>query len=164
MYSKRSKTSNASLRITIISVGKWRRDPNQDLFNTYTKRLSWEVRLLEIQEGAKLQVSQRKNQEGIKLISALPDKAKVVVLDQSGKAFTSVEFADNLRNWRDIGDRELAFIIGGADGLDRNVLEKANLILSLSSMTWPHMLVRAMLAEQLWRAASIINNHPYHRL
>ena len=112
MYSKRSKTSNASLRITIISVGKWRRGPNQDLFNTYTKRLSWEVRLLEIQEGAKLQVSQRKNQEGIKLISALPDKAKVVVLDQSGKAFTSVEFADNLRNWRDIGDRELAFIIG----------------------------------------------------
>ena len=69
-----------------------------------------------------------------------------------------------MRNWRDIGDRELAFIIGGADGLHRNVMEKANLILSLSSMTWPHMPVRAMLAEQLWRAASIINNHPYHRL
>ena len=97
------------------------------------------------------------------LLKGLPEGAHVVALDGSGKALTSEAFAARLARIRDDGASVVAFLIGGADGHGASVLTRADTVLSLGPMTWPHLLVRAMLAEQLWRAASILSGHPYHR-
>ncbi len=97
------------------------------------------------------------------LLSALPKGATVVALDERGKALSSVELAHRLARWRDEGAGDIAFAIGGADGLDDAVRARADLVLSLGAMTWPHLMVRAMLAEQLYRAQQILAGHPYHR-
>lgn len=101
--------------------------------------------------------------EATALLRRTPPESVVVALDQRGSALTSLDFASRLGAWRDAGRREIAFLIGGADGLARPVLERATFVLSLGPMTWPHLLVRAMLAEQLYRAVMILNGHPYHR-
>lgn len=93
----------------------------------------------------------------------MPSESVVVALDQRGTALTSPGLAAKLGAWRDSGRREIAFLIGGADGLGPAVLDRAELVLSLGPMTWPHLLVRAMLAEQLYRAVMILQGHPYHR-
>ena len=86
-----------------------------------------------------------------------------IALDETGSALPSREFAARIGRWRDDGVAELAFVIGGAEGLDRGLIERAALVLSLGPMTWPHLMVRAMLAEQLYRAEAILRGHPYHR-
>ena len=98
------------------------------------------------------------------LLATVPAGAVVVALDERGRDLGSVEFADKMRGWRDGGTTDLAFLIGGADGHGDAVRERADLLLCLGRMTWPHMLVRALLAEQLWRAHSILTGHPYHRV
>lgn len=95
---------------------------------------------------------------------ALPEGATICVLDERGTMDTSPDFADRLAGWRDRGCADLAFVIGGADGLDPAVRSRAHFVLSLGAMVWPHMLVRVMLTEQLYRAASILAGSPYHRL
>ncbi|MBL6957580.1 MAG: 23S rRNA (pseudouridine(1915)-N(3))-methyltransferase RlmH, partial [Rhodospirillales bacterium] len=97
------------------------------------------------------------------LLGAVPKGAAAVVLDETGKNLGSRAFAEKLSRWRDDGRRDAAFLIGGADGHDGAVLKAADLVLSFGSLTWPHMLVRGMLAEQLFRAQSILSGHPYHR-
>ena len=101
--------------------------------------------------------------EGELLLKAVPDGALVVALDPAGKKFTSAAFAKRLGAWRDGGVKDIAFLIGGADGLDRAVTDGADEVLSLGAMTWPHLLARAMLAEQIYRAQCILSGHPYHR-
>ena len=96
-------------------------------------------------------------------MSAVPVRAHIVVLDERGKNETSEEFAARLGHWRDDSARAVAFLIGGADGLDDVVRDRAEAALSFGRLTWPHMLVRALLAEQLYRAHSILSGHPYHR-
>jgi 23S rRNA (pseudouridine1915-N3)-methyltransferase len=93
----------------------------------------------------------------------VPGGARLVALDQRGAAWTSADLADRLAGWRLRGVRELAFAIGGADGLGTAVIERADAVLSLGAMTWPHLLVRGMLLEQLYRAQQILAGHPYHR-
>ncbi|MCH8038105.1 MAG: 23S rRNA (pseudouridine(1915)-N(3))-methyltransferase RlmH [Proteobacteria bacterium] len=96
-------------------------------------------------------------------LGAAPAGARLVALDEAGKAMTSAAFAGLLGRWRDAGVRDIAFLVGGAEGLDGSVREAAALTLALGPMTWPHLLTRALLAEQLYRAESILTGHPYHR-
>ena len=94
---------------------------------------------------------------------AVPDGAVMIVLDERGDSLTSTQFAQQLQRWRDDGVAELAFLIGGANGLDAKVRKSAQLVLSFGRVTWPHLLMRALLAEQLYRAQQILDGHPYHR-
>ena len=101
--------------------------------------------------------------EGLLLARAIPEGAALCVLDERGKALSSPEFAQVLAQWRDGGRQDAAFMIGGADGVDPSLRARADLAIGFGRMVWPHMLVRVMLAEQLYRAATILNGHPYHR-
>lgn len=151
------------MRIHVIAVGRARRGPARELFEDYCGRLSWPVALKEVEEKRKLTAPERKAREGELLLAAIPGGATIVALDAGGRALGSTELAKRMGDWRDSGVSDLAFLVGGADGLAKPVTEKAGLVLSLGPMTWPHMLVRAMLAEQLFRAQSILTGHPYHR-
>ena len=124
--------------------------------------------LLTERSGAGLTANQiaaeLKLREATLLLEALPGDAATVALDEAGKELSSEQFAKQLGRWRDDGRATIAFMIGGADGLTGEVRDRADLVLSLGRQTWPHMLVRAMLAEQLYRAWSINTGHPYHRV
>lgn len=154
------------MRISVIAVGKWKNGPERDLFEEYAGRLSWPVTLKEVEEHRKVPAAQLMAREGELLLAALPKAGPglfVVALDQRGKALSSEQLANHVRQWRDGGIDDLAFLIGGADGLSIAARQKADFILSLGAMTWPHLLVRTLLAEQLYRAQSILTGHPYHR-
>ena len=114
------------------------------------KRISWPTRLTELPDGSRPE-------------PPLPANSVTVLLDERGKALASSELARILEDWRDSGKKEARFLIGGADGHSQAERERADLMLSFGPATWPHLLVRAMLAEQLFRATSILANHPYHR-
>lgn len=148
--------------ITILALGKAGRRPEAALAQSYLDRLPFSAAIKELEEKRPLQGLELKRREGKKLLSAIPDNAFLVVLDEKGRQMTSPQLADSLAQWRESG-RPLIFAIGGADGHDESVLKRADRTLSLSKMTWPHMLVRVMLAEQLYRATSIQAGHPYHR-
>jgi 23S rRNA (pseudouridine1915-N3)-methyltransferase len=134
----------------IIARGKIGRSPEAELVERYLARLSWPVKLTELPDsGGKL--------------PAVKGQVRTIVLDESGKQLRSVEFAGLLGQWRDSGVDEVRMLIGAADGHDQVTRAQADILLSFGLATWPHLLVRAMLAEQLWRATSILANHPYHR-
>jgi 23S rRNA (pseudouridine1915-N3)-methyltransferase len=133
----------------IVARGKIGRSPEADLVERYLKRIAWPTRLTELGDRAPL--------------PAAPANCVVVVLDERGQALSSADLARRLEGWRDGGKREARFLIGAADGHDDAQRSTADLLLSFGPATWPHLLVRAMLAEQLFRATSILANHPYHR-
>ena len=134
----------------IVARGKIGRSPEADLVDRYLKRITWKTKLTELPDrGGK--------------VPDLPPGSVSIVLDERGKAMSSVDFASRLEAWRDGGKREARFLIGAADGHDQSLRNDADLLLSFGPATWPHLLVRAMLAEQLFRATSILANHPYHR-
>jgi 23S rRNA (pseudouridine1915-N3)-methyltransferase len=133
------------------------------LFDDYMARLPWPYEIKEFHDARPREPAQRRAREAELLLGALPDRAVTVVLDAGGKMLSSEAFAERVGGWRDDGESCLAFLIGGAEGHGEAVLARAQLKLSLGPMIWPHLLVRAMLAEQLWRAASILSGHPYHR-
>lgn len=134
----------------ILARGKLGRSPEADLLDRYAKRLSWPFRHTELPEtGGR--------------IPDLQTPHRLVLLDERGTAMPSEDFAALLGRWRDEGVRETRFVIGAADGHDAAERERADLLLAFGAMTWPHLLARAMLAEQLWRASSILAGHPYHR-
>lgn len=152
------------MRLLIGAVGKAKAGPELDLFRQYCRRLSPPPVLKEVEEKRPLASAQLKAREAELLLGLVPPGARVVALDERGKDMGSVEFAEKLGGWRDGGAQDIAFLIGGADGHGDAVREKADLLLCFGRMTWPHMLVRALLAEQLWRAHSILTGHPYHRV
>lgn len=154
---------HAALDITIAAVGRLRRGPERDLIEIYRQRLSWAVTIREVEEKRPLSTAERRAREGERLLDALPDGALVVALDERGRQFSSAEFAEKLRKWQESGHRSLGFAIGGADGLDQAVTDRATMLLALGRMTWPHMLARCMLVEQLYRAQQIQAGHPYHK-
>jgi 23S rRNA (pseudouridine1915-N3)-methyltransferase len=119
--------------------------------------------IIELEEKRRLPPAELKAREAELILAALPAGARLIVLDQRGAEWTSREFADRLRAWRDGGAASLAFAIGGAEGLGGAVIDRADAVLSLGAMTWPHLLVRGMLLEQLYRAQQILAGHPYHR-
>lgn len=151
------------MRIIIAAVGVARGTPFQALFDDYAGRLGWPVELKEIKPKSALPAATARLEEGRAILGALPKDTQLIALDRMGEALGSEAFASRLRNWRDGGVKTLGFAIGGAEGLDEAVLQAARLKVSLGAMTWPHLLARVMLVEQLYRAASIIAGHPYHR-
>ncbi len=151
------------MQCQIVAVGRARSGPMRDLFDDYAKRLKPPLELREVEERRPLKGRELKSREGALLLDALPKDGLVLALDGGGKSLSSEDLAKRLGNWRDEGIRTAAFVIGGADGLDKTVLDRADFTLSLGAQTWPHMLVRVMLAEQLYRADSILAGHPYHR-
>jgi 23S rRNA (pseudouridine1915-N3)-methyltransferase len=145
----------------LIAVGRQRAGPEAELLARYQARLRPALTVTEISEarGAPAEIKRR---EGAALLAALPESAFAVVLDSAGETPDSAQFSALLERWLGLG-RPLCFVVGGAEGLDSTVIARADYPLSLGAMTWPHMLVRVMLAEQLYRARSIATGHPYHR-
>ncbi len=151
------------MRLAILAVGRAKSSPERELYRHYAERLQWPLSLSEIEQKRRLSSAELKKAEGKLLLTALPKDAVLWALDPHGKTITSEEFAARIAKERDGGTAVLAFAIGGADGLADEVLQRATLKLAFGSLTWPHMLARAMLAEQLYRAQQIITGHPYHR-
>lgn len=151
------------MRLTIAAVGRLGEGPARRLYRDYAGRLAWPVTLKEVEERRKLPAAKRMASEAALLAAACPKGARIVALDERGRALTSAAFAQLLGKWQAEGVGEIAFAIGGADGLDPEFKKRAALLLSLGPMTWPHLLCRALLAEQLYRAQSILAGHPYHR-
>jgi 23S rRNA (pseudouridine1915-N3)-methyltransferase len=145
----------------LIAIGRLRDGPEAELLARYNARLRPRLTIVELPEerGAPAVV---KRKEGAALLGALPRDAFVVPLDLGGAVLDSEGFAVHLGRWAGLS-RPVCFLIGGAEGLDAPVIARADYVLSLGTMTWPHFLVRAMLAEQLYRAQAIIQGHPYHR-
>jgi 23S rRNA (pseudouridine1915-N3)-methyltransferase len=151
------------VRLWLAAIGRAKAGPERELYDQYAKRLSTPLTLWEGEEKRPLPVADRKLTEAKMLLAAVPPKAFIVALDERGRTLTSEAFAEKMGWWRDAGTGDLAFLIGGADGHDDMVRNRADFMLSLGSMTWPHLLVRTLIAEQLWRAQSILAGHPYHR-
>ncbi len=138
------------MKLHIVARGKIARSPEADLVARYAQRIVWPFAITELPEvGGK--------------VAPVLAPARVVALDEGGVTMGSTAFARLIENWRDSGVREARFLIGAADGLSADERASADLIWSFGAMTWPHLLVRAMLCEQLYRATSIIAGHPYHR-
>lgn len=138
------------MQLHIVARGKIGRGPEAELVERYLKRLSWPVKITELPESG----------------GKLPPPAEngvTILLDEKGEQLGSLDFARRLEGWRDGGKREARFLIGGADGFGEAERAKADLLIAFGKATWPHLMARAMLAEQLWRATSILANHPYHR-
>lgn len=135
----------------IIARGKIGRSSEAELVDRYLKRVTWSTRVTELPDT------------GGKMPPPTVTPSVTVLLDEKGEQLSSVEFARRLSDWRDAGMRECRLMIGAADGFDDAARSQANLLIAFGRMTWPHMMARAMLAEQLWRATSILANHPYHR-
>lgn len=151
------------MHIVLCAVGRIKAGPEKALFDHYRKRIPWAFDVHEVVEQRKLPTDELRKQEAALLMAKVPDGARVVVLDERGKDLGSRELAQRLGGWQDDGIRQTAFIIGGADGVDKSLRERADLVLSFGKLTWPHMLVRSLLAEQVYRAHAILSGHPYHR-
>lgn len=151
------------MRLTLAAVGRARPGPETDLFRQYARRLTPALTLREVEERRPLPTDRLKAREAELLLGCVPAGAVAVALDEHGRQLESRAFAARLQGWRDGGAPELVLLIGGADGHGAAVRERADLLLSLGAMTWPHMLVRALVAEQLYRAQAILAGHPYHR-
>ena len=147
----------------LVAVGRARKGAMKDLFEDYANRLTPKLSLKEVEERRPLKGDELKRREARLLLDVLPDDAYVVALDGRGKQLSSEALATKIQTLQDDGQRTALFVIGGADGHDQSLLDRANYTLSLGPQTWPHMLVRVMLAEQLYRADSILKGHPYHR-
>lgn len=145
----------------LIAVGRLREGPEAELFARYNARLRPKIAVTEIAEAQGAPV-EAKRREGGAILGALPANAFAVALDLGGEAPDSEAFAKLLERWLGLS-RPLCFLIGGAEGLDAAVIARADAVLSLGRLTWPHMLVRVLLAEQLFRARAIASGHPYHR-
>ena len=153
------------MKLSIAAVGRPGRGPEADLANDYALRASRTGRGIGLGPCELVDVESRKagpGPEGVALLAATAG-ARLIACDERGKTFSSRGFADLIRDIRDGGERHLAFVIGGADGLDDKVREAASLTLAFGPQTWPHALARAMLAEQIYRATTLLAGTPYHR-
>ena len=151
------------MRFTICAITRMRGNPVAEICQTYQNRLPWDVTITELEAQKYLKGKKRLQAEANLLQDAVPDRAKVIVLDERGEILPSVAFAKRIGALRDEGISDIAFLIGGAEGLHQEVIKTANLVLSLGAMTWPHLMARALLMEQLYRAHTILSGHPYHR-
>ena len=138
------------MQLHVVARGKIARSPEAELVERYAKRIVWPLKLTKLPERGGS-------------VSAPLTPCRHIVLDERGRDLTSAEFAAQLSRWRDDGVREARFWIGAADGHDEALRDSADLLVRFGAATWPHLLARAMLLEQLWRATSIIAGHPYHR-
>ena len=155
------------MRVSLCVVGRLRAGPERDLIDDYLTRFDRTGRALGLGPASVIEVEDKKGggsiAEAALLRKAIPDGAFLVTMDERGKVLTSPEFANKLAGWRDNSQRDLAIVIGGADGIAPDLRAEADFSLSFGKMVWPHMLARVMLTEQLYRAATILSGGPYHR-
>ena len=159
------------MRIVVAAVGRLKQGPERELSERYRKRAADAgrrlgfrgVEIVEIRESKAREGDKRMIEESIALATVVPEGAVTIVLDERGENLDSLEFTREIMRWRDAGRTEAVFVIGGADGLAANLRERADLLLAFGAATWPHQLVRIMLLEQLYRAATLLAGHPYHR-
>lgn len=159
------------MQVSLIAVGRLKDTAERRLANRYIERIRNMGRSVGLAALTEIELSEsrlpsaqaRMSAEAEQLLSRVPEGARIVALDETGKQLTSQDFASVLARWRDDGVAAVAFLIGGPDGHGKPVRRRANLMLSLSAMTFPHGIVRILLAEQLYRAATILSGHPYHR-
>jgi 23S rRNA (pseudouridine1915-N3)-methyltransferase len=160
------------MKIGIIAVGRLKSGPERQLADRYGERLTQTGKplsltgpvLIELPESPARSTTERKTQEAQAILAAVDPDALVIALDERGKTLSSDAFAAKIGLWRDDGRKSLYFVIGGADGLADSIRVRAQETLSFGQMTMPHQLVRVMLLEQLYRAATILSGHPYHRV
>lgn len=156
------------MRVHICAVGRLRTGPERDLYDDYLTRFDRTGRALALGPAQLIEVEDKKGggmpAEAALLERAIPAGSLICIMDERGKVQTSPQFATTLAGWRDQGRQDIAFVIGGADGIDPALRARADASVSFGKMVWPHMLVRVMLAEQLYRAASILAGGPYHRV
>lgn len=156
------------MRVHICAVGRLRGGPERDLYENYLTRFDRTGRALALGPSKLIEVEVKKGggmaAEAALLERAIPSGSLICVMDERGRTQSSPQFADQLAGWRDQGRQDLTFVIGGADGIDPSLRTRADATMSFGKMVWPHMLVRVMLAEQLYRAASILSGGPYHRV
>lgn len=159
------------MRFTLFAVGRLKAGPEKELASRYLDRFVKSgpaiglefAKMVEVSESRASNPETRKREEAVLLEKAVPEGAVLVLLDERGKALDSETFARQIGNWRDGGKRDLVLAIGGADGLDPALYERADLVVNLGKLTWPHQIVRILIAEQLYRAVTILSGHPYHR-
>ena len=159
------------MKLYLVGVGRLKPGPERDLVARYGGRCEASGRnigftafeMREIDESRARRPDDRKAEEALAIEGLLPPQSRRICLDERGKSLTSEEFAKKLGDWRDASAGACAFIIGGPDGLDSGFRQRADLTLSFGAMTWPHQLVRALAAEQIFRAMTILSGHPYHR-
>ena len=151
------------MRVTIAAIGKQKASPEHELVCKYLKQLPWNVSIVELEAKKSLAVPQRKSAEAELLLHATADCHRRIALDERGKSLSSETLAEQLSDWQQDGCSHLGVVIGGQDGLDASVRQQADVVLSFGALTWPHMLARAMLMEQLYRVHTILSGHPYHR-
>jgi len=155
------------MKVHICAVGRLRAGPEKVLIDDYLKRFDRTGRALSLGPVTVAEIDDRKGGgmagEAVLLRRAIPSGAAICILDERGTVENSPAFAERIAAWRDRGRSDLAFVIGGADGIDPDLRAEADHALSFGAMVWPHMLVRVMLSEQLYRAASILSGGPYHR-
>jgi 23S rRNA (pseudouridine1915-N3)-methyltransferase len=155
------------MRVQICAVGRLRGGPEGALISDYITRFDRTGRALGLGPLSVAEVEDRKgggmSAEAVLLRKVIPKGAVICCLDERGKVESSPDFAARLGSWRDAGRSDVAFVIGGADGIDPDLRSESDHLLSFGAMVWPHMLVRVMLSEQLYRAASILAGSPYHR-
>jgi 23S rRNA (pseudouridine1915-N3)-methyltransferase len=151
------------IRATILSIGRFGRGPERTLFDAYMKRLTWPCELIELEDRRGGSDAERNARENVLLRERAAGLDAVIALDETGKTLSSREFARRIETFANDGRRKVGLLIGGADGLDAETRAMADLTISLGRMTWPHLLVRALLAEQLYRSSAILSGHPYHR-
>ena len=155
------------MRVSIFAVGRLRAGPELDLVRDYSDRFTKTGRALGLGPLDISEVEDKKNigmrAEAPLLEKAVPKGALICTLDERGRVLSSPDFARQLGQWRDQGQSDVAFVIGGADGIDPELRARADFSISFGKMVWPHMLVRVMLCEQLYRAATILAGGPYHR-
>ena len=153
------------MRFLIVAVGRAKAGPERTLFEHYQVCLKapFSLKLIEVEEKRAFRGDQLREREAALLLEPITDGAIVIALDERERSLSSKDFAGQIGNWRDQGIRELVFVIGGADGLDKVISEQAHQAISFGAQTWPHMLVRGLLAEQLYRVQCILCGHPYHR-
>ncbi|MGL4242471.1 MAG: 23S rRNA (pseudouridine(1915)-N(3))-methyltransferase RlmH [Beijerinckiaceae bacterium] len=160
------------MKVHVAAVGRLKAGPERELADRYASRFTVSAKSLgltgpdirEIAESQARSAAERKTQEAAAILAALPDGCHAVRLDERGEAISSAAFAEMIRKLRDAGQRDLVFIIGGADGIGDNVTARAARAISFGGMTVPHQIARVLLLEQLYRAATLLSGHPYHRV
>jgi 23S rRNA (pseudouridine1915-N3)-methyltransferase len=155
------------VRLHICAAGRLRAGPERQLIDDYVMRVDRTGRALSLGPVTEHEVEDKKNlgmaAEAVLLERAIPAGAMLVTLDERGRVLSSPDFAAQIARWRDAGTQDVAFVVGGADGIAPSLRDRADFSISFGAMVWPHMLVRVMLAEQLYRAATILAGGPYHR-
>lgn len=151
------------MKINLIVIGQLKEGPELDLINKYKKRLQWKLTIKELVVKKKLSGEELKVAEAELIKSALIPSVPLIALDERGEKLTSQQFAKEVQRLQVQGYSELNFCIGGAGGLDQSIRDRAAWLLSFGAMTWPHMLVRVMIVEQLYRGQQILAGHPYHK-